>query len=279
MLNKINSNIFYLPISKKYTVPAPNVILRSSLFGLVEKGKRILEKNVFKATANGYCIQYSGEQLNQSDLDVWLECIRRSQNCQLGSIVRFKANDFLRSINRKTGKTQHEWLKIILKRMRFTDIEISDKQFMYCGSLIHEYYQDKIKNDNCLIINNKIIHCFQNSNWTAINQTMRLMLRGKQLTQWLYGFYSSHKNPFFMKLKTLKLISGSRSQLKEFRRMMKKSIVELSFVTGWSCKIDAADKLIIIKKDNKYKKKYKNKKTDIKIKIEQKLKIPEGFRK
>lgn len=246
--DKLEPNLVYLPVSKKYTIPTPNTVLRSALFGVVGKGNRILEKGVLKATVNGYSIKYSGEQLDQSDLDVWLECIRRSQSCQLGTIVRFAANDFLRSIDRKTGKSQHEWLKTSLKRIRFTDIEISDGRFMYCGSLLHEYYQDKIKGDNCLIINDKIIDCFENSSWTAINHALRLVLRGKQLTQWLYGFYSSHFKPFPIKIETLKLISGSNSQTKEFRRMIKKSLAELSSVTGWSCEIDEKDKVIVNKK-------------------------------
>jgi len=246
--DKLEPNVVYLPISKKSTIPTPNTVLRSALFGVVGKGKRILEKGVLKATVNGYSIKYSGERLDQSDLDVWLECIRRSQSCQLGTIVRFAANDFLRSIDRKTGKSQHEWLKTSLKRMRFTDIEISDGRFMYCGSLLHEYYQDKIKGDNCLIINDKIIDCFESSSWTAINHALRLALRGKQLTQWLYGFYSSHFKPFPIKIETLKLISGSNSETKEFRRMIKKSLAELSSVTGWSCKIDEKDKVIVNKK-------------------------------
>ncbi|HGJ5855082.1 hypothetical protein [Arsenophonus nasoniae] len=36
----------YLPISNKIQTPVPNIVLRSALFGLVEKGDRKFEKNV-----------------------------------------------------------------------------------------------------------------------------------------------------------------------------------------------------------------------------------------
>lgn len=101
----------YLPTCKNSHVSAPNVILRSALFGVVKKGTRQYEKGVLKATFNGYTVKYTGEQLDQSDLDVWLECLQRCQTTPLGHTVRFAAHDFLISIGRDTGKAQHEWLK------------------------------------------------------------------------------------------------------------------------------------------------------------------------
>lgn len=102
-----------MPISKQSNVPVPNGILRSALFGIVAKGKRKFEKSLLKATVNGYSVKYTGEQLDQSDLDVWLECLRRCQNTPLGHIVRCSSYDFLKTINRRTGKSDYEWLKSV----------------------------------------------------------------------------------------------------------------------------------------------------------------------
>lgn len=237
----------WLPVSKNSHTPAPNVILRSALFGVMKKGIRKYEKGVLKATFNGYTVKYTGEQLDQSDLDVWLECLQRCQNTQLGHTVRFSSHDFLISISRDTGKAQHEWLKSVFLRLRANDVEISDGRYTYMGSLIFEQYRDEETGDNCLVLNPKIAACFSDAGWTGINKTIRIKLKGKPLTLWLYGFYSSHAKPLSIKVSTLKDLCGSMSTIKEFKRMLKKSLEELTSVTEWECKV-GEDDLVYIKK-------------------------------
>ncbi|EDX0932702.1 hypothetical protein GTE61_004744 [Salmonella enterica subsp. enterica] len=238
----------WLPTSKTNHIPAPNVILRSALFGVVKKGDRQYEKGVLKATFNGYTVKYTGEQLDQSDLDVWLECLQRCQNTPLGHTVRFSAHDFLISISRDTGKAQHEWLKSVFLRLRANDVEISDGKYTYMGSLIFEQYRDEETGDNCLVLNPKVAACFGDAGWTGMNKTFRLQLKGKPLTLWLYGFYSSHAKPLPFKVGTIKELCGSDvKELKTFRQKLKKSMQELAIVTGWQIKIDEND-LIVIKK-------------------------------
>ncbi|HGJ5884058.1 plasmid replication initiator TrfA [Arsenophonus sp.] len=244
--NKIMEN--NLPVSKKTQVPAPNVVLRSSLFGVVKRGNRSFEKNVLKASFNGYTVLFSGEQLDQSDLDVWLECLHRCQSTPLGHTVRFKPNDFLKSINRKNGKSDYLWLNESLWRLRVNDIVISDGKYTYSGSLIFNQYRNEETGESCLVLNPEIAICFGDTAWTGIAKSIRLQLKGKPLTQWLYGFYSSHYKPLPIKVITLKELCGSEvKELRKFRQMLKKSLSELSTVTGWCCEIDSKDKVIIKK--------------------------------
>lgn len=242
----------YLPISKKTHIPAPNVVLRSALFGVVKRGSRKYEKNVLKATLNGYTVKFTGEQLDQSDLDVWLECLQRCQESPLGHTVRFAAHNFLLSIQRNTGKSDHEWLKSSLLRLKANAVEISDGKYTYIGSIIDLIYRDELTGENCLVLNSKISACFGDAGWTGITKETRLKLKGKPLTQWLYGFYSSHSKPFSVKVATLKeLCSSEIKELYKFRQILQKSLTELSEVTGWQCEIDQTDKVVIIKKVNK----------------------------
>lgn len=238
----------YLPTCKNTNVPAPNVILRSALFGIVKKGSRQYEENVLKATFNGYAVKYTGKQLDQSDLDVWMECLQRCQTTPLGHTVRFAAHDFLISIGRDTGKAQHEWLKSVFLRLRANAVEISDGRYEYVGGLVNEAYRDKEDGLYCLVLNPKIAACFGDAGWTGISKAIRLELKGKPLTLWLHGFYSSHNKPLPMKVSTIKELCGS--EVKEswkFKQMLKKSLAELASVTGWQCKIDEHD-LVLIKK-------------------------------
>lgn len=238
----------HLPISKNTQIPTPNVILRSALFGIVKKGNRKYEKNVLKATFNGYTVKYSGEQLDQSDLDVWLECLQRCQSTPLGKVVKFTPNDFLISIGRSNGKSDYVWLNESLWRLRVNDVEISDGRYTYMGSLIFEQYRDEETTESCLILNPKIVVCFDDSGWTGITKSVRLQLKGKPLTQWIHGFYSSHSKPVPIKVETIRELSGSSiKELRMFRYRLKNALYELASVTGWNCYIDDADKVIISK--------------------------------
>ncbi|WGM13883.1 plasmid replication initiator TrfA (plasmid) [Arsenophonus nasoniae] len=239
----------YLPVAKKSRTPVPNIILRSALFGLVAKGTRKYEKNILKATVNGYTIKYTGEQLDQSDLDVWLECLQRCQQSPLGHTVRFSSYKFLKSIERNTGKSQYQWLHESLNRMKANAVQLSDKKYTYIGSLINEIYRDDKTGENCLILNPKIADFFGDSGWTGITKALRLKLKGKPLTQWLYGFYISHAKPLPIKVITLRELCGSEiKELKKFKQLLKKSLLELSDVTDWHCEIDTKDKVIVSKK-------------------------------
>lgn len=238
----------YLPVSKKTNIPTPNVVLRSALFGVVKKGSRKYEKNVLKTALNGYTVKYTGEQLDQSDLDVWLECLQRCQESPLGHTVRFSAHNFLLSISRNTGRSDHEWLKSSLLRLKANAVEISDGKYTYIGSIIDLIYRDEETGENCLVLNPKIAVCFGDAGWTGITKDIRLQLKGKPLTQWLHGFYSSHAKPFPVKVETLKeLCNSDVKELKTFRQKIKKSLTELSDVTGWLCEIDNMDKVTVIK--------------------------------
>lgn len=247
-----NDNVYkeiYLPISKKSQIPVPNLILRSALFGVVAKGTRKFEKSVLKATINGYQVKYTGEQLDQADLDVWLECLQRCQKKPLGNKVIFSSNDFLKSISRNTGKSDHEWLKSVFLRLRVSDIEISDGKYTYAGGLIFEHYRDEETGKNIVVLNPKIVACFDDNAWTGLTKALRLKLKGKPLTQWLYSFYSTHAKPLAIKVETLKYLCGSeRGELRKFRYDLKKSLSELSNITGWNCIIDQTDKVIVNKK-------------------------------
>lgn len=240
----------HLPMSSKIKTPAPNVVLRSALFGIVGKGSRKYEKNVLKAAFNGYTVKFTGEQLDQSDLDVWLECIRRSQHAPLGETARFSSHAFLQSIERNTGKSDHEWLKSVFLRLRANAVEISDGRYSYIGGLVNELYRDEKTGENCLVLNPKIAACFGDAGWTGIDNAIRLELKGKPLTQWLHGFYSTHHTPLPIKVVTVKELCGSDiSELRMFRFKLKKSLIELTNVTGWKCEIDDRD-LVVVKKGN-----------------------------
>ncbi|MFP3014707.1 MAG: plasmid replication initiator TrfA [Arsenophonus sp.] len=234
-------------MTKSTILPSPNVILRSALFGVIKKNKRKYEDNVLKATFKCYMVKYTGKQLDQSDLDVWLECLQRCQSIPLGHVVQFKTNDFLRSIKRQNGKSDYIWLKMSLLRLKTNALEVSDGKYTYIGSLIDMIYRDEKTGENCLVLNPKIVSCFNDSGWTGITKEVRLKLKGKPLTLWLHAFYCSHNKPLPINITTLKDLCGTTTTLKDFKQKLKRSLLKLSSVTDWKCLIDKNDKVIIKK--------------------------------
>ncbi|QJC34329.1 hypothetical protein GJT94_02260 (plasmid) [Enterobacteriaceae endosymbiont of Donacia cinerea] len=247
--NNFNIKRNFPNISKNKRV-IPNVLLRSSLFGIIKKGNRKYEKNILKTSLNSFLIRFTGESLDQADLDVWLECLYLFTKVPLGEKVIFSTFSFLKSINRNTGKKDYEWLKSSLMRLSICSIEINYKNYFYVGHLLHEWYRNDKTKKNIILLNKKIISFFIDSMWTAISLKERKKLKGKQLSQWIHCFFCSHnKTPLPYKVETLKKLCGSNIHiLWKFRQILKKSLYEVSLATGWKFWIDKNDIVHIMKK-------------------------------
>lgn len=219
---------------------SPNSVLRSALFGLIEKGKRKFEKDVVKASLNGYVIKYTGEQLDQSDFDVWLELLKRFSDDKNEKII-FSFNSFLKSINRNSGKKDHDWLKGVFRRLQACSVEISYGKVTYSGTLINEIIK-KFDDDDItqgVILNKKLFVLFSGRDWTLIDRNIRISLKGKPLAQWLYSFYCTHKKPIPYSVEMLKSLCGSEaSNIYSFKQTLKKNLDLIGENTSWKCYID-----------------------------------------
>ncbi|QJC36320.1 hypothetical protein GJT99_02225 (plasmid) [Enterobacteriaceae endosymbiont of Donacia cincticornis] len=239
----------FFPNISKNRRAVPNTILRSSLFGILKKGCRKYERNILKTSLNNFFIRFTGEQLDQSDLDVWLECLYRFSQVPLGGKVVFSSYSFLKSINRTTGKKDYEWLKSSLIRLSICSIEISYKNHFYIGHLLHEWYRNDKTKKNIILLNENITSFFTHSIWTIVSLKERKKLKGRPLSQWIHCFYCTHNIPLCYKVTTLKKLCGSKIIiLWKFRQILKKSLQEVSVATGWDCWIDKNDIVHVIKK-------------------------------
>jgi len=238
-----------LPACSDNIRAVPNAFLRGALFGVVEKGSRKYEKNVLKATVNSLSVKFTGEQLDQADLDVWIECLRLNQRIPLGETIYFSSNLFLKEIKRSTGKTNREWLHSCFRRLMSAVVEIGDGCCFYTGQLLQHWERNEKTGQNSIILNQKLLPFFQSQFWTGLSVEHRGKLKGKSLTLWLHSFYSTHSKPYDYKVEKLMFLCGSEVALMwKFRQMLKKSLTDLSKVTGWKCLIDEHD-LVQVKKN------------------------------
>ena len=195
----------------------PNGVLRSALFGAIKRGKRGFLQRQPIASLEGVSIVYTGARLDQSDLDVWEGVLHLSRCSELGARIEFTARGLLRLIGRgghngeSIGKSDREWLKNVLSRLKATSVEIQQGPYAYGGSLIDEYFRDDSTGRYILILNPRMKAIFSRDGWTQIDWGIRSLLRGHPLAQWLHGFYSTHASPFPLKVATLHRLCGSAS--------------------------------------------------------------------
>jgi len=237
-----------LPLWPKATRGVPNAVLRSALFGVVMKGRRRFCNELEVPSAGNLKIKFTGLRLDQADLDVWEQCLSLAKENGLGTRIEFIANHFLEAIGRSKGKSQHKWLKESLKRLNGAQVEIQEGDRAYFGTLIYEGFRDEGSGHYIVQLNPKLSRLYGQHNWTRVQWDQRHALK-RDLSQWLHGFYSSHKAPFPIKTKTIHWLCGSENlDMSGFRKNLKNALIELQTVTGWRCWIDRSDRVNIVRK-------------------------------
>lgn len=211
-----------------------NSVLRSSLFGIIKKGDRVSYTRELLAAQSGIEIRYTGVQLDQLDLAVWESLIHIARMHPLGSNVHFHVSYILDILEKSKGKANYEWFKECLSRLKATAIEIKYSNKTYAGSLVQNFYRNDDTNDYVIVLDPKLSYLYAQNEWTKLRAEDRLLLSGKPLALWLHGYYSSHIEPFPLKIETIHRLSGSNAkQIKTFSQKLKSALTEVSEVTGW----------------------------------------------
>jgi len=238
--SKSKADIIRFPTCPPEKQAAPSSLLRSALFGVVRRGKRAYKKDVEIASWQGTSITYTGEQLMQSDQDVWLACVEACARQKSTNII-IPQRELIKLAGRKGVNAQRLWAD--LKRLAGAVIEIKDGRRAYFGSLVHDAVKDEKTGHIEVSLNPKMLALF-GSNVTHIDTTQRHALK-MDLSKWLQGFICSHKStwkkPSFMGLDKLQSLCGSQSSIREFRRALKKSmgeLKELNVLAGWKLEDD-----------------------------------------
>lgn len=242
-----------LPFVKNNHI-VPNACLQSALFGMVVKGQRRYLNGQLIVSFTGITIYYTGEQLDQGDLDVFIHAVhltaQQKERTNPEGLVHFSVRGFLKAIDRKPGKTGQQWLLRSIRRLSASNVEIQihNKTLrsmfsIYGGSLIHDYFYDPVQKTYYLRVNPSLGALFDRG-WTQLCLQQRLRLKG-DLTRWLHGIYSSTKKTYPIKVSTLRVLSGSACcRLSDFRRRLKSSLnkmIEIGAITSWE--IDQNDKV------------------------------------
>jgi hypothetical protein len=190
----------------------PNGVLRSALFGAIKKGPRRYIEGEQIAALDGTEIRYTGQRLDQGDLDVWESVLHVARLQAMGEQCRFRAYSMLKLLGKTDSGSNRETLHKRLMRLKANAVEVQQGRYSYAGSLIDDVYRDKETHEYVLILNPKLRPLFAADQFTQVDWDVRHALDGKPLAQWLHSFYASHAKPFPLKVETLHRLCGSEAK-------------------------------------------------------------------
>jgi hypothetical protein len=220
---------------------APSLLLRSALFGLVERGKRKAVKQELLASWSGLELRYTGWQLDQADLDVWMQALHQAREC-LGSRVVLNSRAFIRALGRAWGTGSREWLHSAFVRMQACGVNLRIDGFEYQGSLIREFAFDHQIDRWIIEINPRLAKLFDDSGATTLLPLKERRQLKTDIAKWLEGYVRSHKatkrKPHRIRIETLRDLCGSQvKRIRKFREGLTRAMDELtsaSVVDAWS---------------------------------------------
>jgi hypothetical protein len=220
--------VIQLPLWPEPKRGTPNSFIRSALFAAIQSKDRKFLKEAVLASQRDISVKFTGEQLNQEDLTVWETLAHLARRHPLGHTCDFTAHSLLKSLGMHTGLSQHKQLHSTIIRLTACAVEITHNGKTYFGPLVKSGIKDELTSHYRIELNRELIRLFGESQWTALDWKQRQELRGKHLAQALHAFYSSHRQPFPIKLDTLRNYVGSRNVQKAgFKAKLRIALTEL----------------------------------------------------
>ena len=114
----------FLPGMDEFMRAMPNHIARSSLFAPVARGRKRMHQDTVLQSRGDAEIRFWGEQLDEAQADVWMQCMKEAQRQPLGTPVVINRAAFLREIGRQTGNYEYKWLHRTMKALSFAMLVI-----------------------------------------------------------------------------------------------------------------------------------------------------------
>lgn len=239
---------------------APNEALRCALFTARNRNVQRDQLKAVEVSSYGNSrVIYTGEELRQDDLDVWLQVLHLARLKELGSPIRFSPAQMKKDLKWPYGVKHTVRLMTILTRLKTTGVQFHSERLGrgVVLSLVRKFeYSDdfdvagKRGDDEWIVeLEPEIATLFGGGFYsTRIEWEQRMALPGN-LAKWLHGFYASHSEPYALNVETLIKHAGSRvSTPGKARQMIKEALNELvtvGFFKEASC--DRAGKVTVVR--------------------------------
>jgi hypothetical protein len=215
---------------------APNVVLRAAVFcaGKPTKTRKLYRDHVLPAAIGTKSITYTGPQLYQYELDVWLEVVHRCRMHPAGTTTDFHVHGFLRTLRRSVGKANYKQLHATMGLLQATSIKVvlaDPAKSGYRGQLVRDFvFNDELCRWE-VTLHPEIAELFAPKEHTWLHVDARLDLGKNYLAKWLHGYFSSHRKPLPIGVQRLCELSGSSAAaLRTFRQSLRSALAEITAV-------------------------------------------------
>ena len=250
-----------LPLWDERVRGLPNALARSALFTSANrKEKRLNHVKHPIAAVGGVEISYTGMELRQDDLDVFLQVVHLARNQPLGEMIQFSGYSLLKALGWSPTKANYERLRQCIDRMSATTIHVSFREgsrvLNYGGSLFRKFTWDAdalsgMSQQWKIWLEKEIITLFGDSSYTQIVWSQRLSL--PPLAKWLHQFYFTHKVPFGYRVEVIHTLCASRIPvLAQFRAKLRASLeilVRIGFLESYH--IDKRTDVVTVRRTEK----------------------------
>lgn len=220
--------VIQLPLWPDPVRAVPNGFLRSALFGALARGRRKYLEQEVMASLEGVEIRYTGQRLDQGDLDTWEAILHAVRLQELGSECRISSYHLLKLMDKKDTGNNRKVLYNRITRLRANAVEIKQGKHSYIGGLLASAAKDEDTGEWVIELDRRLKSLYQADQFTHIQWAVRNRLSRHPLAQWLHGFYSSHAAPYPIKIETLHRLCGSETaQMWKFKQSLTKALEEL----------------------------------------------------
>lgn len=225
----------------------PNPLIRGGLFCSRLSAARATCKSENIASLSNSNVIYTGEELRQDDLSVWMSIINKGRNLPPGSPIMFTAYELIKDMKWRIHSESYTRLKECIERLKATSLKITtkDEKAAYAGSLIRDFTFDAMSDEGRpkwqVRLEPTIVKLFINDNTTLIEWEQRRQIGTRAaLALWLHTFYSSHKMPIPFTVEKLHELSKSdEKRISNFKirlRAALERLIETNFLSSFHLK-------------------------------------------
>lgn len=232
-----------LPLWSETLRCLPNELLRSSLFSAKNRKqpRAYLKKQDIAVLFEGR-ITYQGEELRQDDETVWLQLLHLAREQPVGSVVEFTPYSFCKAIGWPFCEGSYERLRKCLDRMQATALAVYSRRLAEGVSLsmIPVFaWQDENKKPlkkYRVQVAPQLVELFGTDHYTRVEWEQRLALP-VGIATWLHGYYASHREPYPVKIDTIKKGAGITTKrpakVCELIQTALAELVNVGFLKSW----------------------------------------------
>lgn len=257
-------------------LPSSNIINTSALFGVAAqrgKNRRPVHHNLIVPSRRDVRIEYSGEQLYQSDWDVLHELLVMSRNA-LGRPCTVRPSELLRILGLPSNGHYYDFLERTVNRLRgaYLYVAVEGKNPMHLGkgpegrykastglNLIKEFIWIRCGSNSMLkfVIDHRIPRLFDNSEYGLVPRSKRRQLGCSELAKSIQALISGQmRNCQHHRMDKLLLLSSLKADMPHFTSLIvdaMKALIEAGVITAfWVSRPPnghARDKILVIWKE------------------------------